>query len=357
MDLETIQRFDESIRSLFREALRLSRSNPGLALFVLRTLRRQRRAARTRRAWGDRGLHVPAFMILSVTHRCNLRCAGCYAQAHARVREEELDMAGLRRVIGEAHALGISVILLAGGEPLTRPELLEITRDFPGVIFPLFTNGLLLDEGGVARLKHQRHVVPVVSLEGSKRETDARRGEGVHGRVREAIERLERARIFFGTSITLTRENVDLVTGDRFVADLVAAGCRLFFFIDYVPVEGGTDALALTPGQRDREKEVIRSLRERFDALFVGFPTGEEEFGGCLAAGRGFVHVSPEGRLEPCPFSPFSDVSLKDTPLADALRSRLLQTIRDNADALRETEGGCALWEKRHWVASLLSSK
>jgi len=357
MDLETIRRFDESIRSLFREALHQGWRDPRLAVFLLRVLRYQKLAVRRRQGWKNRGLHVPAFMIYSVTHRCNLHCAGCYARSHERLQEPELDTRGLRQVIAQAQDLGISVILLAGGEPLARRDLLGITREFPRIVFPLFTNGVLLDQTTVSALKRQRQVVPVISLEGARRETDARRGDGVHELVHDAIGRLERAGIFFGTSITLTRENVDLVTGDRFVADLVAAGCRLFFFIDYVPVEGGTDALALTPGQREREKEVIRSLRERFDALFVGFPAGEEEFGGCLAAGRGFVHVSPEGRLEPCPFSPFSDVSLKDTPLADALRSRLLQTIRDNADALHETEGGCALWEKRYWVASLLSSK
>jgi MoaA/NifB/PqqE/SkfB family radical SAM enzyme len=357
MDDGTIRRFDRSIRSLFREALRQGWRDPRFAVFLLRVLRDQRRAVRRRRKWKDRGLHVPAFMIYSVTHRCNLRCAGCYARGHERPREPELDPRGLRRVIEQAGDLGVSVILLAGGEPLARPDLLGITREFPRIVFPLFTNGLLIDPTTVAAFKRQRHVIPVISLEGSRRETDGRRGSGVFERVHDAIGWLERERVFFGTSITLTRENFDLVTGDAFVRDLVAAGCRLFFFIDYVPVEGGTETLVLTPQHRDREKGRIASLRERFDALFVAFPGGEEEFGGCLAAGRGFAHVSPEGRLEPCPFSPFSDVSLRDTPLADALRSPLLRTIRENADRLDESAGGCALWENRDWVASLLSSK
>ncbi len=73
-----------------------------------------------------------------------------------------------------------------------------------------------------------------------------------------------------------------------------------------------------------------------------------------MAGGRGFVHVSPEGRLEPCPFSPFSDVSLKEMSLKEALQSKLLRTIRENSDQLDESKGGCALWEKRDWVASLL---
>ena len=48
------------------------------------------------------------------------------------------------------------------------------------------------------------------------------------------------------------------------------------------------------------------------------------------AAWRGVVHINPEGRLEPCPFSPYSDVSLKHFSLQEALQSPLLRTIREN---------------------------
>jgi len=81
---------------------------------------------------------------------------------------------------------------------------------------------------------------------------------------------------------------------------------------------------------------------------------GTEEMGGCLASGRGFVHISAEGNLEPCPFAPYSDTSLKDLTLKDALSSEFLRKIRENHQNLKETKGGCALWENRQWVASLL---
>ncbi len=353
-DNDYVRLFNESIRNLFKDALRISLKDPGMALFLYRTIRRQARAARVRLAWEEKGLHVPAFMIASITNRCNLQCTGCYSRAHRRPSNTEMDASKLRSVIAEANEFGISIILLAGGEPLTRPEILDITRDFPKIIFPLFTNGLLIGEGTIKKLKQQRNVVPVISLEGYETDTDERRGEGVHERLRHVIDGLNRERIFFGTSLTVTRKNFAVVTGERFIRELFAAGCRLFFFIDYVPVQEGTNDLILTDSQRDREAEVIVSLRTKLPGLFVAFPGGEEEFGGCLAAGRGFVHLSPEGRLEPCPFSPFSDASLKEMSLKEALQSKLLRTIRENSDQLDETKGGCALWEKRDWVASLL---
>jgi MoaA/NifB/PqqE/SkfB family radical SAM enzyme len=65
--------------------------------------------------------------------------------------------------------------------------------------------------------------------------------------------------------------------------------------------------------------------------------------------------VNPSGDLEPCPFAPYSDTNLKNVPLKEALRSRLLSEIRENHDKLEETRGGCALWENRDWVRGLLS--
>ena len=44
----------------------------------------------------------------------------------------------------------------------------------------------------------------------------------------------------------------------------------------------------------------------------------------------------------------------KDMPLKEALKSRLLSVIRENADKLEEGQGGCTLWQKREWVQSLL---
>ena len=71
-------------------------------------------------------------------------------------------------------------------------------------------------------------------------------------------------------------------------------------------------------------------------------PWDEEEHGGCLAAGRGFIHINARGDVEPCPFAPFSDANLRDMPLERALRSPFLATMRAHRSLFTETEGGCA---------------
>jgi MoaA/NifB/PqqE/SkfB family radical SAM enzyme len=346
--------FNQNIRHLFRDALRISLKDPGMALFILRTLYRQNRAARTRAAWERRDVHVPPLMIVSVTNSCNLHCQGCYAQAHRRPSQGEMSAERLHSVIAEARDLGISIALIAGGEPLTRPEILDIIGDFPEIVFPLFTNGLLIDENVVGKLKRQRNTIPVISLEGWAEDTDRRRGAGVYELALDKIEMLKERGVFFGTSITLTRQNFSTVTGETFLGRLMSLGCRLFFFVEYVPIQEGTEHLILTAEQKAAITQLTVSLQARKPGLFVAGEGDEEMYGGCLAAGRGFIHISPEGRLEPCPFSPVSDTSVKDVPLHEALQSAFLKKIRESDAHLSETRGGCALWEQREWVASLL---
>jgi MoaA/NifB/PqqE/SkfB family radical SAM enzyme len=344
-----------NLARLFRAGLRVTFDSPRRFNFALRTLSAQKRAARRRALWEKRGVHVPPYLIVSVTARCNLACRGCYARAHGRSPDGELPLPRLAEILAEAEDLGASVVFLAGGEPFLRPGILDLTEKCRRTLFPVFTNGLLIDEEIIARLRRQPHVVPVVSVEGYEAATDARRGRGVYRRAREVIARLGAAGVFCGVSLTVTRENFPTVTDPAFVRAFKDAGCDLFFFVEYVPVAPGTENLVLDGGEREELLDRTRRLQERLNALCVPFPGDEGPYGGCLSAGRGFVHIAPDGDLEPCPFAPFSDASLVKTSLAEALRSPFLRTLQENHGRLTESDGGCALWTDRSWVESLLA--
>jgi MoaA/NifB/PqqE/SkfB family radical SAM enzyme len=347
--------FNREIRDVFRDALKASFRHPARALFFARTAVAQRRAARRRLAWEQQGIHVPPLLIASITGKCNLKCKGCYAQSQRWAGVTELPLSRWQEIVREADDLGISLIMLAGGEPLTRPEILDVTRQFPKIIFPLFTNGLLFDARLVAEFRRQRHVIPVVSLEGFELETDERRGLGVYDRVQQVIGKLEGGDLFFGVSLTVTRRNFPVLTSERFFRTFHDAGCRLFIYVEYTPVEEGTEELVLTHEQKLELETLTQGLRRKYSSVTISFPGDEEPYGGCLAAGRGFIHVGPDGSLEPCPFAPYSDTSLQQLSLKEALQSELLRKIRENHDRLSETRGGCALWENREWVRSLIA--
>ncbi len=350
--LSVTRTFNDSIFDTFSSAKSIVRSS-GLLPVTIRTLNRQRDAVKVRQQWSERGLHVPPLVIFSVTRRCNLRCKGCYALAQHRVNDD-LSIERIRILFNEASDLGVSIFVIAGGEPLVRKELLDVLVEYPKILFPVFTNGLLIDRDLAGRLRMNRHIVPVISIEGYREETDCRRGEGVYSEIMRRFNLLVDEDVFFGASITVTRENHDTVTGDEFVGNLVEKGAQVVVYVEYIPVEAGTEHLILTDPQRERMDRRMVELRASNNAVFIIFPGNEEALGGCQAAGRGFIHISHDGSVEPCPASPFSDTNLKDVSLKEALASELLAAIRDEPQNLTGSMSGCALFDKEEWVRSLL---
>ena len=112
----------------------------------------------------------------------------------------------------------------------------------------------------------------------------------------------------------------------------------------------------ITKEQKAMLPSRLALLRKSIPALFISLPGDEEKFGGCLAAGRGFAHISAAGNLEPCPFAPFSDMNLREKSLKEILGSPFMNRIRKSHRLLGEANGGCTLWENREWVQSHLQS-
>jgi MoaA/NifB/PqqE/SkfB family radical SAM enzyme len=218
----------------------------------------------------------------------------------------------------------------------------------------VFTNGTLFNELRREWFSAHRHMIPVFSIEGSEIQTDTRRGSGVYAKVSEAMRLLRTAQVPFGVSVTVTSQNIDSLLMDEFIGENLQKGCRLFVFVEYVPVEAGSEPLALSRTDKKRLNDFAVTSARKYPALFIPFPGDEDQYGGCLAAGRGFVHVSAGGDVEPCPFAPFSDTNLKSISFKVALASGFLSKVRENHHLLKEGDGGCALWHNREWLKELL---
>ena len=171
------------------------------------------------------------------------------------------------------------------------------------------------------------------------------------------IGRLSAQRKLFGASLTLTSVNFDEVVTPRFLSALEAQGCRAAFLIEYVPTGEEDVQLCLTDAQKQRLRALEPEFMRDYNMLIVPLPGDEERYGGCLAAGRGFLHISASGSLEACPFAPYSDTSVIGRPLKEALRSRLLAQIREGHSQLKESRGGCALRENAAWISELTNTQ
>ena len=350
-------RFVKKYNRLFYDAWKIYRFSPLQGLFWLNTLSRQKKMAARRRKAEVNGLMVPPVLIYSVTNRCNLRCKGCYAGSRTETGRHEIPIERVRKLFREASEMGIGVMMIAGGEPLMRPEILWAASEHRDIIFPVFTNGMLLNDGSISYFKNHRNLIPILSIEGNRSFTDERRGAGVYRQLHQTMARLKQSRTMFGMSITLTSKNFEEVTNPDWLDTNHKQGCNLFFLVEYVPQSQSELSLCLTKKQEGILQSRLEQLRRQLPALFISLPGDEERYGGCLAAGRGFMHISSEGDLEPCPFAPYSDINIGEMSLKESLRSPFLQNIRQSHHLLSEAKGGCVLWENRDWVQNQLQSK
>ncbi|MBR5381188.1 MAG: radical SAM protein [Oscillospiraceae bacterium] len=348
------------VERIVSDALRAAFRDPRETAFLLRFREASRRASKTRLALEKNGEHAPAFLIASITSRCNLHCAGCYSRCIETTTDGEpvgqLSGEEWARVFREAEELGVSFILLVGGEPLLRRDVIGAAAAMPDVLFPVFTNGTFLDEYYVNLFDEHRNLVPVLSLEGGRESTDARRGAGVYDKLLSVTDSFRERGVLYGASVTVTTENLREVTSPDYINGLAARGCRLVLFIEFVPVT--EDSRRLAPGNDERRylDEAVAALRrERDDILLLCFPGDELAMGGCMAAGREFFHINARGGAEPCPFSPYSDVNVRDRSLREALNSGLFTALRAGGLLEGEHLGGCVLYDKRAEVEKLLT--
>jgi MoaA/NifB/PqqE/SkfB family radical SAM enzyme len=349
---------NRSTRDIAKRAIWGSVLNLRELLFLLRIRRALKKSAEKRIRSEERGLHIPAFLISSITSSCNLFCKGCYARANnicgTKEKSAMLTADEWSGIFKEARELGISFNLLAGGEPLLRRDVLVAASQYKDIVFPVFTNGTLFDHDYIDLFNKNRNLVPIVSLEGDKKTTDQRRGEGTYKRLTDSLKQMKNRGLLYGASITVTKGNLNEITSERFINTLNSLGCRIVFFIEYVPIDNKSGHIA--PDEEDRiilEKmqELLQNAYKRM--LFLSFPGDEKHMGGCLAAGRGFFHINSDGAAEACPFSPYSDYNIKVGGLKKALQSSFFKKVRElNKNEINHT-GGCSLFEQEERVMSL----
>ncbi len=350
------------IENIIKGAVKASLKNPKESLYITKFALASREAAAKRERYGIHGKHIPSFLICSITDSCNLNCKGCYARANNQHKrhmvKEQLSVQDWRKIFDEAHEVGVSFILLAGGEPLMRQDVIEVAADYKNIMFPIFTNGTLLHQQNISLFDKNRNLLPVLSIEGNMEFTDSRRGSGVYSRLLEGMDYLKAKGIFFGVSITATKENLGNITNESFVKQLYDQGCKVIIYVEYVPVNATTVNLALNDQEREELDERLNFTRLHYnDMIILSFPGDEKSSGGCLAAGRGFFHIASDGSAEPCPFSPYSDTNIKNATLLEALQSPLFLKLASEEILLKEHTGGCVLFEQEEEVKKICNSQ
>ncbi len=300
------------------------------------------------------GVTQPSFLLISPTKACNLHCTGCYADSDERVKS--LDWDTVSRIITEAHdSWGVQFTVVSGGEPMIYRSqgkgLLDLAEKHQDNYFMFYTNGTLITDEIAQRMADLGNIVPMVSLEGWREQTDSRRGEGVFDKACATLDRLYDAGVLYGVSLTPTRYNADTLMSEEFMDFIFfEKHAAVAWMFQYMPI-GRSFTLDLMPTPQQRLKMWQQSWRYvREKGVFIAdFWNSGTAVDGCLSAGGhgngGYFYIDWNGNVNPCVFVPYSPVNINDIyaqgkTLDDVFMEPFFQDIRSLQKNLNETTHG-----------------
>ena len=150
---------------------------------------------------------------IQVNDFCNLACEHCLVSSGPE-RAQGLPGPAVRSAIDQAVALGVERFYLTGGEPLARPDAVDLIQHIAGTHereLVLMTNGTTLKADRLrtlAALPPERLRVQI-SLDGATSEVnDPIRGAGTFDRIRDGIRAAVRAGLRTTITMTLLRHNL-----------------------------------------------------------------------------------------------------------------------------------------------------
>jgi cyclic pyranopterin phosphate synthase len=276
------------------------------------------------------------YLRVSLTDRCNLRCAYCMSAGGITKREHRdiLSLEEIEHIVRAASKLGIDKVRLTGGEPLIRKGLLKLIENLAQIKglkdLSLTTNGILLQE--YARdLKRAGLTRVNVSLDSLDREKYRRITRGGH--LDDVLEGIRLAR---EVGLTPLKLNIVLIGGfnDDEIEDFVNLTLTNDLevrFIELMPVgEAQTwRKSSFIPNETVLEK-VPRLIPLPFKghgtvARLYKLPSGKGKVGLISPISSHFcsycnrIRLTADGKLKPCLHSN-QEVSLKNAHPDELLR-------------------------------------
>ena len=151
------------------------------------------------------------------TMSCNAKCKHCGSSALSRKYEDELTTEEIKNAfksISESMDASTILINVTGGEPLVRKDIFEVMEYATSLGFRwgMTTNGILLNDENIEKLKKSNMEVISVSIDGLEKTHDAFRGvEGSYKTIVGNIERLKNANFLKHIQVTTVfhKDNID----------------------------------------------------------------------------------------------------------------------------------------------------
>ena len=285
----------------------------------------------------------PLALIAELTHRCPLHCVYCSNPLELSTRSTELTTEMWSRVFREAAALGVLQADFTGGEPLARPDLIELVRAAraAGLYVNLITSGLPLDEARLdalvaAGLDHLQ-----LSFQGAEEETAAEiSGTRTHAQKLRVLDWLRSRRVAVTLNFVIHRRNIAQIPAMLAIAENSSATRVEFANVQYYGwAFANRERLLPTRAQLDASLEQIREAQQRLEGkirveyvvpdYYAKFPKP------CMGGwGRKLMLIAPNGDALPC-----HAARVIPNLAFENVRNRSLSEIWENSAAFQKFRG------------------
>jgi PqqA peptide cyclase len=285
----------------------------------------------------------PLALIAELTHRCPLHCVYCSNPLELQSRANELSTEIWSRVFQEAAAAGVLQADFTGGEPLARPDIVELVRAArsSGLYVNLITSGLPLDETKLAALVAAGLDHLQLSFQGAREETaNEISGTKSHAHKLRVLDWLKQHRVAVTLNFVIHRRNIDQLEDMLGIAESSSATRIEFANVQYYGwAFANRENLLPTRAQLDQSLNFIKREQERLQGririeyvvpdYYAKYPKP------CMGGwGRKLMLITPSGDALPC-----HAAQVIPSLSFENVKDRSLREIWENSAAFQKFRG------------------
>src|SRR6202166_4418145 len=252
---------------------------------------------------------TPLALIAELTHRCPLHCVYCSNPLELNARSSELSTDAWRNVFTQAADLGVLQADFTGGEPLARPDLVQLVSAAraAGLYVNLITSGLPLDQARLEKLAAAGLDHFQLSFQSSRPEIASEiSGTTTNAQKLRVLEWLRGHRVAVTLNFVIHRRNMEQLPEMLAIAEASCATRVEFANVQYYGwAFANRENLLPTREQLNHSVEFLKREQERLQGkiriefvvpdYYAKYPKP------CMGGwGRKLMLITPTGEALPC---------------------------------------------------------
>jgi len=217
-------------------------------------------------------MRSPFMVSYSITTKCNLKCKHCYSDSVEQAAPDELSTEEAFHLVDDLSRWGIGLLIIDGGEPLCRDDLLNIVKyaSSKGIRTTIGSNGTLIDKTMATQMVKAGVMAVAISLDGADAQThDSFRGiSGAFDQTVSGIQACRDAGLPFQLNMVIRKDTLSQL-GDmlRLAVECGANAAELFDLVAAGRAKEECKEQVLSPDERRQAMELLAEAQADYPLI------------------------------------------------------------------------------------------